>query len=110
MFLEGGLRSGRPLVVMVNDVHDLAKIEAGKPALDLERVGPHDAIEEAVSMLQPLANTRGIELAAAVEPNTPEISADPLRLKQILYNLISNAVKFTDRNGFVRVSASTDSR
>ena len=109
-YLDGILQSGRHLLEMVNDVLDLAKIEAGKHDLELEHVGTEDAIVEAVSLLQPLANTRGVELAAAVAPHTPPVHADPLRLRQILVNLISNAVKFTDRTGRVRVSADADSR
>jgi signal transduction histidine kinase len=109
-YLDGILQSGRHLLEMVNDVLDLAKIEAGKHDLDLEQVGTEDAIVDAVSLLQPLANTRGVELAAAVAPHTPPVRADPVRLRQILVNLISNAVKFTDRAGHVQVSADGDSR
>ena len=60
--------------------------------------------------MQSLAVNRGVELTAAIDPNVPHIKADPIRLRQILYNLISNAVKFTNRNGRVRVSAEADSR
>jgi PAS domain S-box-containing protein len=104
-YLEGIAQSGRHLLAMVNDVLDLAKIEAGKHDLDLELVCTRDAIEEAVSLLRALATNRGIELQAAVTPEVPQIKADPIRLRQILYNLISNAVKFTERNGRVLVSA-----
>jgi PAS domain S-box-containing protein len=109
-YLEGIVSSGRHLLAMVNDVLDLAKIEAGKQALEIEAVGTQDAIEEAVQLLQPIASGRGVALSADVAPQTPDIKADPLRLRQILFNLISNAVKFTDRDGKVRVSASPDSR
>ncbi|HEY1553679.1 MAG TPA: ATP-binding protein [Kofleriaceae bacterium] len=109
-YLEGIAESGRHLLAMVNDVLDLAKIEAGKQRLELEAVAMRDAIEDAVRMLQGFAQGRGVELAAEVDVDTPHVVADPLRLRQILYNLISNAVKFTDRDGHVRVSATTDSR
>ncbi len=109
-YLEGVLQSGRHLLAMVNDVLDLAKIEAGKHDLELEQIATQDAIEEAVSLLQPLAATRGVGLAATVDATTPELRADPIRFRQILYNLISNAVKFTDRDGHVKVSAAADSR
>ena len=109
-YLEGIVQSGRHLLEMVNDVLDLAKIEAGKHDLELEHVAANTAIEEAVSLVQPLANTRGVDLAASVEREVPYVQADPVRLRQILVNLIGNAVKFTDREGRVRVSAAVDSR
>jgi PAS domain S-box-containing protein len=109
-YLEGIVQSGRHLLAMVNDVLDLAKIEAGKQELDIVDVATADAIVEAVGLLQPLAKARDVSLEAAVEPGVPQIKADPIRFRQILYNLISNAVKFTDRTGSVRVSANADSR
>jgi PAS domain S-box-containing protein len=107
-YLEGILQSGRHLLAMVNDVLDLAKIEAGKQDLDIEPVATSDAIVEAVALLQPLAANRGVRLTALTDPALPQIQADPIRLRQILYNLISNAVKFTDRNGRVDVSAAPE--
>ena len=104
-YLEGIAQSGRHLLAMVNDVLDLAKIEAGKQDLELERVPTHEAVAEAVSLLAPLAEQRGVALVADVAADAPQLRADPLRLRQILYNLISNAVKFTNRDGRVRVSA-----
>jgi len=108
-YLEGVASSGRHLLAMVNDVLDLSKIEAGRQEeLDLEVVGVGDVIEESVSMMKALAVNRGVVLAAEVNTEIPHIMADPLRLRQILYNLISNAVKFTDRNGRVMVSAARE--
>ncbi len=104
-YLEGIVQSGRHLLAMVNDVLDLAKIEAGKHDLELEQVATADAITEAVALLQALAANRGVQLLASVDPHVPHLNADPMRLRQILYNLISNAVKFTDRNGRVEVIA-----
>jgi len=107
-YLEGIVQSGRHLLAMVNDVLDVAKIEAGRQDLELEIVSTHDAIEEAVALLRALATNRGVELAAEVRHEIPQIKADPIRLRQILYNLISNAVKFTDRHGRVLVSAAPE--
>jgi signal transduction histidine kinase len=91
----------------VNDVLDLSKVEAGKQDFFPERVDAGQAIEEAVSMLAPLANHRGVVLDARA-PSGTYVHADPLRLRQILYNLISNAVKFTDRDRRVSVSAADE--
>ncbi|HUJ57232.1 MAG TPA: ATP-binding protein [Kofleriaceae bacterium] len=109
-YLQGIVQSGRHLLAMVNDVLDLAKIEAGKQRLVFEHVGAEDAINEAVQLLRPAASGRGVALEAEVEPGTPQVLADPLRLRQVLVNLIDNAVKFTDRDGRVRVTARADSR
>jgi two-component system cell cycle sensor histidine kinase PleC len=95
---------------MVNDVLDLAKIEAGKHDLELEPVATRDAIDQVVMLLTPVAHARGVALASNIDVETPHLHADPVRLRQILVNLIGNAIKFTDRNGRVDVSARADSR
>jgi PAS domain S-box-containing protein len=107
-YLEGVASSGRHLLALVNDVLDLAKIEAGKTELKLESVPIHDAIEEGLSTISPLAHTRGVILEPATIVAVPNVRADRVRLRQILYNLISNAVKFTDRGGRVRIRARRD--
>ena len=107
-YLEGIASSGRHLLALVNDVLDLAKIEAGKQELDLQSIPIHDAIEEGMSAIVPLADARGVMLEPATIVAVPNVRADRVRLRQILYNLISNAVKFTDRGGIVRVRARRD--
>ncbi|MBA3500342.1 MAG: ATP-binding protein [Myxococcota bacterium] len=109
-YVDGIVDSGRHLLALVNDVLDLAKVEAGKQDFFPEPVDACEAIEEAVSMLLPLATHRGVVLASTVSTTKSQVFADPLRLRQILYNLISNAVKFTDRDRRVEVSAVTDDR
>jgi signal transduction histidine kinase len=104
-YLESILASGRHLLDLVNDVLDLAKVEAGKHALELEPVAARDAIVEAVAALEPLALQRGVALTNDVAADAPPVRADRRSLRQILYNLISNALKFTDRDGRVQVSA-----
>ena len=107
-YLEGIASSGRHLLALVNDVLDLAKIEAGKQELDLQSIPIHDAIEEGMAAIVPLANARGVQLEPATIVAVPNVRADRVRLRQILYNLISNAGKFTDRGGIVRVRARRD--
>jgi len=104
-YLEGIASSGRHLLALVNDVLDLAKIEAGKQELNLRSVAVHEVIEEGLTAISPLANARGVALEPATRNEVPTVRADRVRLRQILYNLISNAVKFTDRGGVVRVRA-----
>jgi signal transduction histidine kinase len=107
-YLEGVASSGRHLLALVNDVLDLAKIEAGKTELKLESVPINDAIEDSLTTISPLASTRGVLLEPATIVAVPNVRADRVRLRQILYNLISNAVKFTDRGGRVQVRARRD--
>jgi len=107
-YLDGIASSGRHLLALVNDVLDVAKIEAGKQELDLQSIAIHDAIAEGMAAIVPLANARGVMLEPATIVAVPNVRADRLRLRQILYNLISNAVKFTDRGGMVRIRARSD--
>jgi PAS domain S-box-containing protein len=107
-YLDGIASSGRHLLALVNDVLDLAKIEAGKQELHFEPVQIHDAIEEGVTAIMPLARARGVILEPATIVAVPRVRADRVRLRQILYNLISNAVKFTDNGGKVRIRARRD--
>jgi signal transduction histidine kinase len=107
-YLQGITSSGRHLLALVNDVLDLAKIEAGKQHLHLESIPIHDAIEEGMAAIVPLADARGVMLEPATIVAVPNVRADRVKLRQILYNLISNAVKFTDRGGMVRIRARRD--
>ena len=107
-YLGGIASSGRHLLALVNDVLDLAKIEAGKQVLALESIPIHDAIEDGMAAIVALAETRGVMLEPATIVAVPNVRADRVRLRQILYNLISNAVKFTDRGGMVRIRARHD--
>jgi PAS domain S-box-containing protein len=107
-YLDGIASSGRHLLALVNDVLDLAKIEAGKQQLDLQALVVHEALEVAMITIMPLARARGVALESAPKLAVPSVRADRVRLLQILYNLLSNAVKFTDRGGAVRVRATHD--
>jgi PAS domain S-box-containing protein len=107
-YLAGIASSGRHLLALVNDVLDLAKIEAGRQELRLQSIRIHEAIEDGMAAILPLAKARGVMLEPATIVAVPNVQADQVRLRQILYNLISNAVKFTNRNGMVRIRARRD--
>jgi signal transduction histidine kinase/DNA-binding response OmpR family regulator len=95
-------RSAEHLLEIINDILDFSKIEAGK--MDLEHVafGLTETVEDVVDLFFERAQTKGLEIACAIEPGTPErLRGDPLRLRQILANLVSNAIKFTDRGEVV---------
>ena len=103
-FLETIHRSGKHLLGLINDILDLAKVDAGQMTIEAESLAGPDAVAEVLGVVEPLARERGIVLEAKVGP-TIRIMADPSRLKQILLNLLSNAIKFTNEGGQVRVSA-----
>ena len=90
--------AGNDLLALINDILDLAKIEAGKVEVQAEPVEVSEAVEAVVDGLRPVAAQKGLALSAVVEPGTPaRVHTDPQRLGQILKNLLSNALKFTAR-------------
>ena len=94
------------LTTIVNDLLNQAQLEAGKMQLEMVTCSPASLVLEVREQLQPLARAKGIELTAVIAPTTPAtIIADPIRLRQVLMNLVSNGIKFTD-NGRVEIEAS----
>ena len=90
------------LTSVLGDILDLAKIEAGKLELVPTEFNLHETVEDVVEMVGQAASRKGLELACRVERNVPElVRADAERLRQILVNLINNAVKFTDQGSVV---------
>jgi signal transduction histidine kinase len=104
-YLMNVVESGRHLLTLINDVLDIAKIEAGK--VDLSRVPTKlsDVGRQVCAQLGAIASKRGVDLTLSIPDGLPAIYADPRRLKQILYNLISNALKFTPAGGAVILEA-----
>ena len=97
--------AGNDLLVLINDVLDLSKIEAGKAEVEVKQVTLARLLDSLTRTFQPMAVEKGLGFAAEVEPGAPaRIDTDGQRLGQILKNLLSNAVKFTDR-GEVTVRA-----
>jgi signal transduction histidine kinase len=96
--------SGRHLLSLINDILDLSKIEAGKMELDLDTVSVSEILEAAVVMQKEKVIRHGIQLSRKVDADADiEIEADARKLKQVLFNLLSNALKFTPDGGSVWV-------
>ena len=105
-YVEVILTSGRHLLTLINDILDLSKIEAGRMELDLATFDLPLAIQNALTLVSDRAARQGITLATALDPRLGPLTADERKLKQILLNLLANAVKFTPAGGRVEVAAS----
>jgi len=95
--------SGKDLLVLINDILDLAKIESGRMEIRIVEFSLHDLTERLVNMVRPLAERKNIELALDDDSAVPLLKQDMGKLQQILYNLLSNAIKFTPEGGRVKV-------
>jgi signal transduction histidine kinase/ActR/RegA family two-component response regulator len=96
--------SGQHLLGLINDILDLSKIEAGKMDLAVEEMNIGDTINSVMSTAAGLVKDKTVKLKHEVPPDLPTIRADPMRIRQILINLMANAAKFTDE-GSITVSA-----
>ncbi len=99
------MRGGNHLLDLINEVLDIARIEAGRMQLSLEPVGPHGLLHDAVALVRPLAEKRNVRIdLGPLAEGDPHVVADPQRLQQVFLNLLSNAVKYNRDGGGVRVS------
>lgn len=96
------LKAGNHLMDLINEVLNLARIESGNIELSIEPVSYADLLDECIALIQPLADTHGIRIDATPPVNVT-LRADRMRLKQVLINLMSNAVKYNRPNGNIRV-------
>jgi PAS domain S-box-containing protein len=99
-------RSGKHVLDIVNDLLDISKIEAGEQELDFKAVSLNQALLDAVSILQPQANSQRVIIRTSLSSSVPEVVADQRSIKQIAINILSNAIRFTQAGGQVVVSTS----
>jgi len=97
--IEEALACGEMLKTVIDDVVDFSKIEAGRLDLQPEAVDPRALLEGVARLLRPQAEDKGLTLQVEAGPLPPRVSTDPVRLRQCLFNLIGNAVKFTLQGG-----------
>jgi len=102
--------ASRRLLSMINDLLDLAKIEAGKSTVRREKVSVLDTCQTLLALMQPLADKKQLALYNRLDEGLPIVTTDPSKLQQILYNLMSNAVKFTPPGGEVMFEAGLSPR
>lgn len=98
------LDSGKHLLDMITDILDMAKIEAGKMTVDLHPIDIVDPVDAAIRMIRRKAEEKDISLKLAANSNLPLVEADHRAIRQMILNLVSNAIKFTDEGGEVRVT------
>ncbi|ASY61785.1 Sensory histidine kinase AtoS [Sinorhizobium sojae CCBAU 05684] len=99
-------RSGRHVLDIVNDLLDISKIEAGEMELDFSAVDLNEAVSEAVSLVQPQANSQRVIIRTSLSASVPEVVADGRSIKQIALNILANAIRFTPSGGQIVVSTS----
>ncbi|HEY8025620.1 MAG TPA: ATP-binding protein [Burkholderiaceae bacterium] len=104
-FITHIIKAGKHLLVLINEVLDLAKVESGTLSLSLEPVSLAEVMSECQTMIAPLAHKRAIQISLPFE-DSPWVQADRIRLKQVLLNLLSNAIKYNREGGAVVVSYS----
>jgi signal transduction histidine kinase len=94
------------LTLLINDVLDSAKLEAGKVEWQFQSLQPAAMLEQATAIVAPLAEQKDLNLSWSAEPKLAAVKGDPARMQQVLINLLSNAVKFTPRRGAISADAS----
>lgn len=104
-YVQNILTSGRNLLDLINDLLDLAKIEAGKMEVRVAPLSLSDLFEGLVSILKPLTEPRQIRIDDRAEVGLPIVQTDAAKLQQVLYNLLSNAIKFSPAGGVIHLTA-----
>jgi len=107
-FLTDILTSGRHLLKLINEILDLAKVEAGQMELHLESVAIGDLLDSVHSTVRPLAAQKAIDLEVESDHRIPRLLMDRARILQVLLNLVGNAIKFTSESGRIWVRASAE--
>lgn len=107
-YLRDIRRSGMHLLELVNDLLDISKIEAGKVELEFDACSLNLIISDAVSMMQPVANEDQVIIRTSLSAMVPKVVADPRSIRQVVLNIVSNAIKFTKEGGQVIISTVYD--
>ena len=101
--LETIERNAKSQAQLIEDILDVSRIVTGKLRLDVRPVDLDGVVEAAIDAMRPAAEAKGIQIESILDPRAGPISGDPNRLQQVIWNLVSNAVKFTDKGGRVQV-------
>ncbi len=104
-YIQNILQSGKNLLELINDLLDLAKIEAGRMEVRSEPLSLTDLFEGLIGILKPLLQGKDLLVETQVSPDVPIIHTDPAKLQQVLYNFMSNAIKFSPKDGQIDLKA-----
>jgi len=105
-YLDIVLNSGENLLNIINDILDFSKLQSGEFTIEKSRFNLHEELSHTLELFAASANEKEITMLSYIDPNIPyELEADPLRIKQIIANFISNAIKFTPPEGVVELEA-----
>ena len=103
-YVENIGKSGRMLLNMINDILDMAKIEAGRMDIKIQKFPIAQIVAAQTDMARPLLDKKNIDIEVEIEPDLPPMNQDASRIQQILNNLLSNAIKFTPEGGRIKIS------
>jgi PAS domain S-box-containing protein len=101
--IEAIQRNARAQTQLIDDLLDMSRIISGKIRLDVQRIDLAPVVEAAIDSVRPSAEAKGITLRKILDPHAGPVSADPTRLQQVVWNLLTNAIKFTPKDGKVSV-------
>lgn len=104
-YVNNVLTSGKHLLLLINQILDMAKVESGKMHLTLSCVSTKSLLYEISMLVEDIVSKKKIQMTLDIDEDLPEIEADELKIKEILYNLLSNAVKFTPEFGKIQLLA-----
>ena len=104
-YLQDVLTSGQHLLSLINDILDLSKVEAGRMELDISNFSLRDALQSGVTIIRERASLHGVVLSVTCDDGLDVIRGDARKIRQIIFNLLANAVKFTPDGGRVEVTA-----
>jgi len=107
-YVQNILTSGRNLLDLINDLLDLAKIEAGRMDVRSEPLPLADLFEGLINLLKPLAEAKELTIVSSVASDVPILQTDPAKLQQVLYNLLSNGIKFSPIAGRIDLTAQAE--
>ena len=109
-YLTNISRSGKHLLSIINEILDISRIESGEMTIDKQRILLSEVYDEIHPILKQLADNKDIDFRISLEPEDTYVYADKVRLKQIFYNLVTNAIKFTENGGSVLIDSTIDGK
>jgi two-component system sensor histidine kinase BarA len=104
-YVQNIMQSGKNLLDLINDLLDLAKIEAGRMEVRSEPLSLNDLFEGLTSILKPVTEAKSLSLKSSVAADVPIMNTDPPKLQQVLYNFLANAIKFSPTGGLIELRA-----